>query len=1563
MLEKNHINNPSSGIGDPYWYEWSVGLFYALDMLNPDTGIEHITLQSKDFQGLDDVVIKYLSGNVTGIQVKHTRKNDTLTYTDLVFASKKDSDSLLRQLCKDWKRALADAKYDECEVILFTNRKTGVRWSTVAKGAANELQCPPLGEFLSVIESQIVSAKQIQEITFEKILEPAWERFLCELSPLDTDEQKLRFLNNLKIKTNQDDLEELIENINKKIATYLCADSRMTKQFDYRLCAALRKWATTIRKNEYITKEDLYAALALNQDNFAGDHNLPICEPFFTSRLDFISNLETKLENREYPIIFLSGDPGSGKTNIINQLANKSNSIITLRFHAFKPIMPGDTHISADTGICDARSFWSDLLIQLRDLLTGHLSEYNVPVCNAMIDSIDRLRAEVLRLSSAYANLQSKTTVIAVDGIDHAARAGGDNSFLSTLIPPQSVPEDVCFIIAGQPLVNYDAYPDWLSDIDNVKVIVVPLIVESDIKSLLDVEGIVFNDCTQERASEIIYHYTNGNTLSSVFAVYECKNVKEISVLEEKLKQSGMSQGIQQYYEYIWKEAKKHIPVEFFYLDTRIAATLSLLSKHITPTQLNFIFNDSVQPEALWSRVLSSLYPIVIREDNGFRIFHNDVRIYLEKYIRKDMNEFHSICLRLSTYLFEESDDIELKHEMAFNLLVLGCAEDQALKRYTIDYVTEAIQENRPMIEIEQQMEMTLRSMNYSNNFEDLLSFSCAINTLNQYTQSLEWLDKKHIGIVNLPLVLPCEKKVLGKRLFTKPALKDMLGQAKRLINANEITRGQKILDYWLGNLTPYSLVELLTSNEDVELDISYVHNDDVVYILKTWGAICCASKSIFGNLDSNNDADVYKYSFALWSSGWLNEAQNRQPNDCIKFITENGFPCLVADIEKCFIDCLKNESQETILRLVDKTHLDKFTSITKLYWVCWAVFNRRCDLCVDLLIEILDRKLEFLVVTEYDRNNETNFLCCALIMLILSVYKNIEVDDFESFVKQSLQKARGFEVKKDDRGYFSANNLLLSMVLLGELIADIQSGRIADSVEDHLKLIIDTVFDDRDSLGCAEIHGWHVKQFLLKSIISLEDGLPRQYSKLITDHIILGARNTDSLTCINTWWNYLRDKQERQVLQEIFCKWLNADTGIAWNNDLYNKYNIADQILPLAMDLGLDNEIEAAKHILKYAKIGYSGHKDYSLYNTLNWFKTLEKDKISWDYPGLYLLNISESASLMGDNRASVPIDGAVATVIGHHGVNAIDKFLRIINPPDWNGLTIILDAVIASLENCYFTGGEILDLWKTVVTITNINHDLPEYDSNNSHRIIYLVHLRYAIMKHIENNQVYADLPEEMRRFAPFEYDIRCGPESIMFIIPDRWFEKSMTNTRAKEFIEKIEAMDNEQAFIELLEIIESQAPSRWDSCQGFIEKLISSGSDVSLYLNKVLEMILQSREKNYWEYDGVYRLLEFIFPLTNEIQRSLLLKDIYAHYTHRPYMYNLCDDFDKFLFWHNNDLSHDEKLRVVTATLNMHRQWITAFGTLDYTPKYINDETIQSDASWHSLCLELRRRFSSI
>ena len=80
----NYSEKTKPGMGDPYWYEWSVGQQYIIDMLNPDNNIKCVELQADIELGLDDVVVTYVNGEKLFIQVKHTRVDDTLTFGDLV---------------------------------------------------------------------------------------------------------------------------------------------------------------------------------------------------------------------------------------------------------------------------------------------------------------------------------------------------------------------------------------------------------------------------------------------------------------------------------------------------------------------------------------------------------------------------------------------------------------------------------------------------------------------------------------------------------------------------------------------------------------------------------------------------------------------------------------------------------------------------------------------------------------------------------------------------------------------------------------------------------------------------------------------------------------------------------------------------------------------------------------------------------------------------------------------------------------------------------------------------------------------------------------------------------------------------------------------------------------------------------------------------------------------------------------------------------------------------------------------------------------------------------------
>src|SRR6266571_3205708 len=96
------MNPATAGKGDPYWYEWTVGLQRVVEMLRPESGIESVSFQVAGVKGWDDVVIRYKDGRRDLIQVKHSRVGRNITFGDLV-GTDNEHESLLGSLFAGWK--------------------------------------------------------------------------------------------------------------------------------------------------------------------------------------------------------------------------------------------------------------------------------------------------------------------------------------------------------------------------------------------------------------------------------------------------------------------------------------------------------------------------------------------------------------------------------------------------------------------------------------------------------------------------------------------------------------------------------------------------------------------------------------------------------------------------------------------------------------------------------------------------------------------------------------------------------------------------------------------------------------------------------------------------------------------------------------------------------------------------------------------------------------------------------------------------------------------------------------------------------------------------------------------------------------------------------------------------------------------------------------------------------------------------------------------------------------------------------------------------------------------
>lgn len=398
------IHNPGAGIGDPYWYEWSIGLQYVLDLLDPTSEVTSVTLQATGKKGLDDVVVRFSDGRARFIQVKHTRVEDSITFGDFVTAEENDK-SLLRQMADAW-----TAVGEPAEVWLVTNREAGTRASRPR--GESPITRPPLTKFLGWLSEAVAAASSMTDISVRPEWEEAWNKeWLPQLEGLDTDEKKLRFLQALEVRHSQDELGDLGAALTERIGTLFSVKHDIAEGLRARLDSELRTWATSLRgAQEAITREAAYAALCLVEDRPVGEHDLAPPAPFFPTRLPVTDETKMLVGERRTAIVFVTGEPGSGKTAVLSQVANQRESAIGARFHAYRPITPENKLLPPDAGRTSTpRALWSDLLIQLRALVRGRLAALQVPVHAASL-TVEKLREHVLRIASAAPELAMLAT-------------------------------------------------------------------------------------------------------------------------------------------------------------------------------------------------------------------------------------------------------------------------------------------------------------------------------------------------------------------------------------------------------------------------------------------------------------------------------------------------------------------------------------------------------------------------------------------------------------------------------------------------------------------------------------------------------------------------------------------------------------------------------------------------------------------------------------------------------------------------------------------------------------------------------------------------------------------------------------------------------------------------------------------------------------------------------------------------------------------------------------------------------------------------------------------------
>lgn len=1339
-------------MGDPYWYEWSVGQQYIIDMLNPDNNIKCVELQANVKLGLDDVVVTYENGEKLFVQVKHTRTDDTLTFGDLVSVddtSKYDSHkySLLGELAESW---IAEKNnYQKTRVCLFTNRKPGKKVSFAGK--ENRIKRPALKLFLEELNYKILYVESFAELEFPKY-ETAWNEWKEQLNCIEKDEDKLLFLKCLEIETSQIGLEEIKEDLLQRLQAAFHAKRNIAELLLAKLDHGLRGWTTSGRNSSCVTIEDVYTEFALGEDTISYNHDLIAAEPFFSSRDTLVNDLEIELKNGSSRVVFLSGIPGTGKTNIISKISGKRNSIVNIRYYAYEPIEPMKEYLPMDVSKrVEKETFWNELFCQLRKILKGKLKKYEVPIVNEFM-TLEEMREQFFKIASKYAADNNSIFVIAIDGIDHAARAGYiSETFLASLPNPEYVPNNVKILLAGQPKEAYRDYPLWLYEkSDNLKEISVTPLQIDDILILVNNKFPEKDLIYQQQLTRLIDKYARGNTLAAVFAVHEAIQHPDLVELERQLQNRKLGGNIQEYYKTIWDEAKRNMKIPF--VDYKMAGVFAFFNEPINAVKLFEIFPNENISISGWKNVLKALSPLLIANGENYTILHNDVRVYLSSIIGQDMDNVQEIYSGLCDYYLNLKKKSRAYYSDIIRFLRLAGRVAEFTKVYSADYIISAYVHGVEISELREISQDILRDIISSQpiNWEYMRCLAFGYLTIDQIEKSSYEIEetnfRKSSRLLNIH---PYECYVQSAFLWNLEILETVIVLTKKLFVYGDFNRATALFRNWFSEM---NILQIYAYLEPGNKEKNFP-SPELQSIASNLAECICHSGELSILQGIKNLFDIDKY--------FSRHFVNALIENFFMFLSGEQLQNAVNSLEVIFIEPLV----VGIKQLLDK---NRYEDIKRVECVLHdRLFKGNMGILLSIFMqivaapkrwtpeykEIIWTKIKDIDLPDHQYENLMTYY--SIYALVAAYLQSASRTSVVSVITERYMEKH----KHSNRAYFGMyfNNICY----IGKWLYAKHTGmEFLENVTD-LKQLMTALFIKKWRPSDRDFETIDLQPFIMKAYIILSRNESHFFRDVVDDicEIVFSKNPVNQLLEAGIFY-YQNDKER---VADWFNEWL-ADDGLVWNESIGDRNRIIQDFYVVKEKYDSCDMIDMSDALKKasWSVIGYSSHKEYFADYLLRWYNQLVEydDEYIYEYART-VKDISDKMELVGDNRLEYTLNCKIFADLFSGGYPKIKELLQDNHylAQGFEQPTYFVDGLIGFLKKAQLKESELLSIWA-------IGMGLLDWRSEDNHAAIHS--FQRAIELCAERN-AYNSIFDRIREYGAAYIDLGSDPNK--YIIPDRW------------------------------------------------------------------------------------------------------------------------------------------------------------------------------------------------
>ncbi len=1251
------MSSSTAGKGTPYWYEWSVGLLKVVEMLYPESGVVSVSFQESGIKGWDDVVVRYADGRTEYIQVKHSRDGTNITFGSFLTADE-DAGCLLESLYKAWLEMGLSSQSASC--IVFTNREAGER---TYEGR------PPLLKFISWLNDEEQKRKTLANFAAPKEWEDAWKEWLGKLKA-GTDDQRLDFLRAFTVETNQPDLEKLQTQIQERLAEAFGISAANAAPLLHALNDALKRWTDW---HERVTTEHVFDALVLPGDLEIYHPAPPPPAPFFPTREADAQSIEGALASNDGPpVLFLSAAPGAGKTSVLSRIELRRtdkplSGIVGLRYFAFRPITPESPLIPADADYyVKAERLWFSLLSQFRRELQGRLAKYKVPIRNNLLTWQDA-RTHVMRLADQIGTEIGRRFVIAIDGIDHAARAGRARydqgmarDFFSSLPGPDELrTKQIRLFVAGQPAEHYPEYPLWLRTTGaEVQTLHLGPLEKHDIASLISSISLRMPHEQWDRATEVIATATQGNTLAIVFAAEEAKTCTNAEELESRLRSRSLHQGLGSYYESIWRYAFASVSTggSEIGLEAALAGALSLLRERATGDMLANAFSALGLTIGQWHLVLANLGPLIVEEAGGFRVLHNDVRVFLTGYLsaRPDA-EKKWIYSALADYYMRASADRRAAHVSLLSLLRGARREREWARVFTVDWVFEAAAYDIPFNDVWPECLVAVREGAELRDWDVMHELACATETLGRWQDRNEASNstaQENHGS-SAPFFPPSELTVVPFNSWGLSDLQQVARDVERILDANELLRAKALLGRWFQGLTLSALSEHFFDDEEEKAHRDERQGPSAGDVFASLGAVCRQAEYDFarGEISAKRHNKAHFY----FERGWTDRSCVTGPFQSLGRCFLGRPPRSLDGCARAIRELAGDEHWHLVGRLLRLSHdrRSKFSEQFQLLAPWWCLRAGVQKWCPDWLEGLKARTIEFR--TGYQDNLEIPLAICR-------ARGWLEPATHPGTIAQEVLK-KASHTNRDNRSVPSYLLLFRTAAVLGRFTSLQVRGKL-DAARDlfrpsEIRDLAAALWGD-ELAHDADFHWNH-------SVAG------RLATELVRAFFQLGGEHAAALIEIGRpiaergWggyrfeslWELFRLAGERPLLQTWISKIL-GPSGWAWEDNADSRESSVDQYLPFARQIGEDALANQAEKRVRWFRISYRGHKDYSFGWPSTWFREFASiDSTAMRAHGFRLLTLCEACSAQGDNRERWDVNATVGAAAIAAGPDDVYRLL----------------------------------------------------------------------------------------------------------------------------------------------------------------------------------------------------------------------------------------------------------------------------------------------------------------